>query len=501
MATRNELHIPSNFQDKEIIDFYKINEYVSIIIFKDNDKYLYHPIEPVLNNNEAMIYAEIREIIPRVIHISGQEIKGDVENTKKSIQDALETILKILGEKLDRNSKNKILYYLYRDFLGYGPLDPMYNDPFIEDITCSGYQSPVYVYHIYYEWLPTTVYFSSPEDLTNFARKLAYRAGQELVFASPIVEGPLPPRDFRVHLTLDVVSRKGTTFTIRRSTDEPLTIIDLIKLNTLSYEAAAYLWLLVSYRSTILIGGPMASGKTTLLNAISLFIPPNKKIVTIEETPELRLYHDNWTPLITKPSTTEGIREVSMFDLLKSSLRQRADYILVGEIRGEEAYTLLQAVATGHGAMSTIHAESFEHVIRRLQSPPMNIPKSLLSLIDSVVIIKRFKKEKTFERKVTDIIDIIEYDPVSDHLSSIKTYNYDLLENKYYMSSSIGCVAKISKREGLSEKDLLEEYEKRLVILKYLVKKGIFRSKEFSSIIREFYSNPEKIFEEAKRGL
>jgi flagellar protein FlaI len=491
----------SVYKDREIIDFYKISENVYIAIIKEGNKLVYYPVEPVLDKDEARVYSEVREIAPRMLRLS-RYVEKDEEKRKELLSNALERILRVLGERLSEEGKNKILYYLNRDFFGYGPIDPIYNDPFIEDITCSGYQSPVYVYHKYYEWLPTSIYFLSPEDLTNFARKLAYRAGQDLVFATPIVEGPLPPRDFRVHLTLDVVSRRGTTFTIRRSTEEPLTIIDLLKLNTITYEAAAYLWLLVSYRSTILIGGPMASGKTTLLNAISLFIPPNKKIVTIEETPELRLYHDNWTPLITKPSMTEGIKEITMFDLLKSSLRQRADYIIVGEIRGEEAYTLLQAVAVGHGAMSTIHAESYEHVVRRLQSQPMNIPKSLISLIDTVVIIKRYKKDVVFERKVTDIIDIVDYDPVNDTLNSTKTYIYDLINDRYYMSSFMGALTKLSKREGISEENLMAEYKKRLLILKYIAEKKKIKSyRDFSSIMIEFYADPDKMVEEARQSI
>lgn len=489
------------FKDKKVVDFYKINEHVNIVIFKDKERYFYHPIEPVLVGREARVYSEAREILPRLLRVSIRFARQKPEDLRISLGLALDRVLRLLGENIPREGRDKIAYYLYRDFFGYGPVDPMYNDPFIEDITCSGPRTPVYVYHMYYEWLPTTVYFTSEQELTNFARKLAYRAGQELVFASPIVEGPLPPKDFRVHLTLDVVSRRGTTFAIRRTTEEPLTILDLIRLKTLTYEAAAYLWLLVSHRATVLIGGPMASGKTTLLNAISLLIPPNKKIVTIEETPELRLFHDNWTSLVTKPSSTEGIREVSLFDLLKSSLRQRADYIIVGEIRGEEAYTLLQAVAVGHGAMSTIHAESFEHVIRRLQSPPMSIPKFLLSLIDTVVIIRRYRRDFHYERRVTDIVDIVDYDPVSDYLNSTKTYSYDVASDRFFMAASSGTLTKLSRREGVPEKDLLEDYENRKKILKYLVEKGRATTfREFAKVITDFYLNPERLIEEAQKS-
>jgi len=481
-----------------IADFYKISDMVYIAIVEVNGSLFYEPVEPVLTGREALVYSQVREMMPRIIYSSLADVRSNVEALKSSLGKALDVLLNILGEKLTQESKRKILYYLERDLVGYGPIDPMYNDPFVEDITCSGYGSPVYVYHRYYEWLPTNVYFTSGEELTNFVRRLAFRAGQELVYATPIVEGPLPPKDFRAHLTLDVVSRRGSTFTIRKSAEEPLTMVELIRLGTITREAAAYLWLLVSYRSTILVGGPMASGKTTLLNAISHFIPPRLKVVTIEETPELKLHHSNWTPLITKPSTTEGIKEVTLYDLLKSSLRQRADYIIVGEIRGEEAYTLLQAVATGHGGMSTIHAESFEHLIRRLQSHPMNIPKPLHSLIDTVVMIKRLKRGEVFERKVTEIVDIIDYDPVTDTLNSVKTYTLDLATGQHFISPSAGSLIKISKRAGVSERELLEEYNNRLVVLEYMEREGLTTLAKMRPILEEYYVNPARVVERAK---
>ncbi|MEM3229654.1 MAG: type II/IV secretion system ATPase subunit, partial [Fervidicoccaceae archaeon] len=364
-------------QEREVIDFYQVGKNIFVMIYREGSRIFYRPIEPELSEKELEALSAVKDYVMKRLYFTHRDLRERWTKLQQDVEEKVKEANDVLLLKLDSPSLSKISYYVKRDYLGYERIDVLMNDPFIEDISSSGPGIPIYVYHIKYGWLPTTVIFPSEESYTAFIRRLAYRAGQDLVFATPIVEGPLPPKNYRAHLVLDVISRSGSSFTIRRGAEVPLSIVRLIILRTLSPRMAAYIWLLISHMRTILIAGPMASGKTTLLNAIIMFIPPAKKIVSIEETNELRLDRENWVPLIVRPSTSPGISNITLYELLKSSLRQRPDYIVVGEVRGEEAYTFFQAISLGHGGLGTIHAESFQQIIRRLESQPLNIPRSM----------------------------------------------------------------------------------------------------------------------------
>ncbi len=494
----NEGIIEKTLEGYDIVEFYKVTENAYVLIHRVGNKLVYMPIEPVLINNEAKLLVELKELVPRVFTFDPYLLRYAPERLEKSLKEALDKVLKTLKIKISKTTYNKLFYYLRRDLIGYGPIEIIYNDPRVEDITCTGTGSPVYVFHRDYEWLPTTIKFMDPITLTNFARRLAYRSGQDLVYANPIVEGPLPPKDYRAHLTLDIVSRRGTSFTIRRSGEEPFTITKLIKLGTLSVEMAAYLWLMVSHTMTILIGGPMASGKTTLLNAIAMLIPPQKKIVTIEETSEIRLPHENWTPLIVRPSTEEGVKDITLFDLLKSSLRQRPDYIIVGEIRGEEAYTFFQAIAVGHGGLGTIHGESFDQVIRRLENPPLNIPRSMIPLLNTLVVLQRIRTDRGIARKVIEITDILGYEPSRDIINAASSFKYDYSAKKWIQQPTPAGLRLVAAKTGMTLEEVMEDYRRRQVIVKWLLKEGVLHHLELSRVMEEFYYSPDTVYDKAR---
>ncbi len=502
MASSNEetvgKEIERILEEYDIVEFYRVTENAYVLIHRVRNTLVYMPVEPMLVGEEARLLVELKDLVPRIFTFDPYLLRYNPKSLETSLREALDKVINTLKLKLPKASYNKIFYYLKRDLIGYGPIDVMYNDPRVEDITCTGLGSPVYVFHRDYEWLPTTVRFVDSQSLTNFARRLAYRSGQDLVYANPIVEGPLPPKDYRVHLTLDIVSRRGTSFTIRRSAEKPFTVTMLIKLGTLSVEIAAYLWLMVSHTMTILIGGPMASGKTTLLNAISMLIPPQKKIVTIEETSEIRLPHKNWTPLIVRPSTEEGVKDITLFDLLKSSLRQRPDYIIVGEIRGEEAYTFFQAIAVGHGGLGTIHGESSDQVIRRLENPPLNIPRSMIPLLNSLVILQRVRIENTFVRKVVEITDILGYDPSRDLINTAASFKYDYSTKKWIKQPTPAGLRLIAMKTGMSLEEVTEEYRRRQLILLWLLKEGVFDQERLTRVIEEFYYSPDTVYDKAR---
>lgn len=337
-------------KDKVFKEFYKVIEnfgYAAIVFDKKTGRLEYLVIEPELSDYEKKALKKIKEFI---IEASEPDLEAleNREALERYIKKQFEKALKKYKIKINPASKDKLLYYLIRDLVGYGDLEVLMRDPNIEDISCDGVGLPVYVWHRRYESIPTNVKYETEEELLAILNKLAYKAGKQISVAFPIVEGSLP-EGYRIHLTLSEVSRRGGTFTIRKFREEPYTIIDLIKFKTVSTLLAAYFWLLVDLKRSLMILGATGSGKTTTLNAIAMFIRPEAKIVTIEDTPEINLPHENWIPLVTRPSHEAWRMDVTLYELLRTALRQRPDYIIVGEVRGEEAYTLFQAIASVSG--------------------------------------------------------------------------------------------------------------------------------------------------------
>jgi flagellar protein FlaI len=310
------------------------------------------------------------------------------------------------------------------------------------------------------------------------------------------------PEGSRLHLTFGKeITRRGSTFTIRKFKLDPLTIVDLISNNTLSAEVAAYLWYAVENRSSILVGGGIASGKTTLLNCLSMFIKPAMKIVTIEDTAELNLPHENWVPSITRSHFGIGTEqaEVTLFDLLKSSLRQRPDHIIVGEVRGSEAYTLFQAISTGHLGMSTLHAESVEAAIYRLESEPMNIPRTLISGIDLILVQKRVEVDGRPYRKTIATTEIVGLDPRSREILTNEVYKWNPLTDKFNYTGRSYLLERNAIKNGLSMDKVNREIKRRSLILQWMCKKNIRSYTDVSKIIQRFYEKPKVVYAEARK--
>jgi len=313
------------------------------------------------------------------------------------------------------------------------------------------------------------------------------------------MEGTLP-EGFRVQITLKEISKRGDTFTIRKFRENPYTIIDLINYGTLSAEIAAYLWILVEHGRSVMICGATASGKTTLLNSLCMFIKPEMKVVTIEEVRELRL-HENWIPMIPRPSYQAGVTEITLFDLLKSSLRQRPDYIIVGEIRGEEAYTLFQAIATGHGGLCTIHSDSVDYAIKRLLSRPMNIPPMMVPLMNVLLQIRRVKIEEKVVRRSDTVTEIIGLDS-GEQVQIEHRFRWDSKGDSYRYLGSAGrgdpVFKQISNLRHVPEEELEEELKKRAMILQWMVNENLQSYDKVSDIIHTYYTNPEEILTKAR---
>ncbi|HKL23154.1 MAG TPA: type II/IV secretion system ATPase subunit, partial [Candidatus Nanoarchaeia archaeon] len=373
-------------QDKTKIDvrYCLISPFTYVHIYWDPKEYeiVYEIEEPLLSKEEEKYKEQIVSAMRSMINF--KEIIGQGNETLFEYIDRRLKLLAIeLGINLSYESYKKIYYYLCRDFIGFNEAEPLLRDYFVEDIECNGANTPIYIVHRVFRNLKTNLIFRSNEKLESFVEKLAQRCGKYISYAKPILDGSLPDGS-RVNATYtkDITSR-GPTFTIRKFTKTPWTPPQLISFNTMSPEMLAYLWMLVEYKMNLLVVGGTASGKTTLLNAIAFFIPPESRVVTIEDTRELNLPRDNWLPSVSRSATGVGkMGEIDLYDLLKASFRQNPDYVIVGEVRGKEASVLFQGMASGHSSIATIHADSIETVIKRLETPPIELSPSLLNVLD-----------------------------------------------------------------------------------------------------------------------
>jgi flagellar protein FlaI len=472
--------------------------YAGIAIDAQTNKLTYLTLEPTLSGEEEGNLEELKKHIVDRLDIS-LEILNDEMRIEAYLKEQMNRTFEKLKRRVEKKAEEKYLYYLKRDFLGYGKINILMRDPNIEDISCNGLNTPIYIWHRIHESLPSNISYNSQDELSAIVTRFAYKSGRQISVARPILEGTLP-EGYRVHLTLDEISKRGATFTIRKFRAAPYTFVDLIRFNTISPAIAAYLWVLVDNQRSVMVSGTTASGKTTVLNSICMFIQPEMKVVTIEEVRELRL-HENWIPMVPRSSYQPGVDEVTLFDLLKSALRQRPDYIIVGEVRGEEAYTLFQSIATGHGGLCTIHSDTVETAMKRLTTRPMDIPTVMLPLMNIIVQIRRIRIGSSIARRITNITEIIDVSP-SGEVHTQDRFIWNPETDGYQYKVPIGDVndifSQISKVRNISFDQLIAEMERRETVIKWMVSKGMNSFEEAASVVRNYYLNPEEVYNTAK---
>jgi flagellar protein FlaI len=431
----------------------------------------------------------------------------EIENKEKAenyLRQNIKDLIKKYRMKIPAEAVDKLSYYIIRDFIGFGKIDPLMRDPLIEDISTDGVNIPIYVWHRLYESLPTNIMFAEASELDSFVVRLAYLAGKNISIAAPILDASLPEGS-RIQLTYGrEVTRRGSTFTIRRFKADPLTISDLIVFHTISSEMAAYLWYLIENRASVMVAGGVACGKTTLLNCLSMFIKPEMKIVSVEDTQEINLPHENWVPSVVRSGFKGDDKQtgtITLFDLLKAAVRQRPDYIIVGEVRGEEAYTLFQAMATGHLGMCTMHAESAEAVINRLESEPMNIPKPLIAMISVILVMERTEVNGKPARRVSVATEVKGFDVKTREIPTEEVFRWNPKFDKFTSSCNSFLLEKNMKKLGLAEADIKRELLSRKTVLEWMAQQGIRRHGDVAKVIREYYANPNRVFQKARVGL
>jgi len=479
-----------------------IDPFVTVHIYwnAETSEILYDVEEPVLNEDEKKKLEMIEEGLTELINISFVAIE-DINILIEYLEKSLHILLNEFGIKISQETFLKFMYYIYRDFIGMSLIEPLLRDYYIEDIECNGYNTPIYIVHRKYRNLRTNVVFPTMKSLTSFVEKLAQKCSQYVSYANPLLDGVLPDGS-RVNATYtEDVTTRGPTFTIRKFTKEPWTPIKLIELRTVSPEILAYLWILIEYRSNVLVIGGTGSGKTSFLNAIAFFIPPAARIVSIEDTRELNLKHENWLPAVARAGvgittiTGEKHGEVSMFDLLRESLRQRPDYIIVGEIRGKEAFVMFQGMSTGHPSFGTMHAESVDTVVKRLIMPPISLSPSLVESLDVVCIIVQAKVGGKDVRRLQEIDEIIEVSESGE--AKINTpFVRDPAKDIFLFKTKSAVLEKIMKRTGMTWQQLLKEFDLRTKLLLEMYKRKIFGFAEVQDIIHAYYKTPDKVLKQ-----
>ena len=456
----------------------------------------YQIIEPTLSERDKKALEIIKKLLMTELSVSLGEIKSKKE-AEHRLGAKIERMIKSYKMSIPAKNIAKIKYYAIRDYIHLGKIEALMRDHMIEEISCDGTDIPLYVWHREYESIPTNIRFQTDNELNNFARKLAYICGKHISMSDPIVDASLPDGS-RINLTLGhEITRRGSTFTIRRFRSDPITVIDLIKFGTMSIDIAAFMWYLIEKKSTMLVAGGTASGKTTALNALSSFIKPGQKVVSIEDTQELNLPHENWVPAVSRQNFTDTqIGEINQFDLLRAALRQRPDIIIVGETRGKEAYTLFQAMATGHGGFSSIHADSIEATLTRLTSAPMDVPKALIA--NSLDLITLQLKIRVGKKSVRRIIQVAEIDGMDENTGQLKTNTVfrwnPKTDTHEYLGKSI-VFEKIKERDGETEEQINYELTKRKVALEWMVNNNVREHRKVSACIMEYYEDPERFYE------
>jgi flagellar protein FlaI len=501
-STRSEAsRAEASVSFKEVYPLKEPHVYAAITRDPETMGLRYLVIEPTLLESERKVLERIKEILYETLDVSLNQLESR-EKAEEYLRSVVKRVIKTYKIKLEPEAVDKIEYYLVRDLINYGRIDPLMHDHMVEDISCDGPKIPVYVWHRQYESIPTNIVFEEGE-LDAFVVRLAYLAGKHVSIASPMLDASLPDGS-RIQLTYGrEVTRKGSTFTIRRFRADPLTVTDLVSFNTLNSEMAAWFWMAIERKANILIGGGTASGKTTTLNSLSAFIPPDDKVITIEDTAELNLPHQNWVSSVARTGfgPSGSAAEIDLFDLLKAAMRQRPDYIIVGEVRGSEAYTLFQAMATGHGGLSSIHCDSVTAALNRLESAPMNIPRTLLTTLNAVAMQARVRVRNRTVRRLSHVAEIVGLDPVSKEVLTNDVFRWDPKRDSFTYSGRSIILERIMERYGLSEEFVKRELERRKLVLDWMVKNKIRRFDKVGAVIREYYADPERVVEKAKLGL
>ena len=424
------------------------------------------------------------------------------ERLSKTLTEDFEGIIEDYGLEMSEESKGKLHYYIIRDFVGYGKIDVIMDDPAVEDVSCDGPEIPVFIYHRELGSVKTNVIYDTDEELESIVVSFAQRCGRIITIAEPVLDATLPDGS-RLNATLGrEVTTRGSSYTIRKFSEDPLTMVDLLRFNTLDEDMGAHLWLSCQYGESIISAGGTASGKTSTMNSIALFIPPACKVISIEDTREINLPHENWIAGVTRGGAeAESEGDIDMYDLLRAALRQRPEYVLVGEVRGKETMAVFQAMATGQITYSTIHADSVPSIVHRLENPPINIPRILILGLNLIILQAQVRVKGKRTRRIKELVEVIGIEPTTNEVITNTVYKWMPAKDEFKYGGHSKLYEKIMERENLTAEEVLEEVNRRSRIIIWMMKKGVRKHVEVASVINEYYRDPKPLVDRVLKEL
>ncbi|OGS42335.1 MAG: secretion system protein E, partial [Euryarchaeota archaeon RBG_16_62_10] len=475
-----------NVDEVELLPIKQNYTYVRIKYDNKSNEYLYDVVEPRLLEDERDVLALLKETLIASVE---RMTETKAEEKEKYLRRIVEQLMGQLAIGLNPISKERVMYYILRDFIGYGVINVMMIDPNVEDCSCDGVGVPFYIYHRKYGSIRSNLKFVKEPELDGFVVWLAQKCGKHISVASPLLDATIPDGS-RLQATLGKhVTKRGSSFTIRRFKENPFTPLDLLKFKTMSTEMMAYLWIAIEHGQSMLVCGGTASGKTTTLNAVLLFIPPQMKIVSIEDTRELNLPHENWVPGLTREGfggksmvTGRATGEIDMFDLLTAAMRQRPQYLMVGEVRGKEAYVVFQAMATGKTCYSTFHAEDVQAMVHRMENDPINLPRALITALNVVMLQAQVKVGTKMTRRVKSLTEIVGIDPETNELITNSVYTWNPADDTFNYSGHSYVYEKVRMARNWSPREMERELKRRVDILEYMKKVGIDNHRKVATI-------------------
>jgi flagellar protein FlaI len=485
--------------------------FVNVTFDRKTSELRYVVKEPSLKEGERELIGVIKGKMEGImaeeeIPLAEGAIFGRSPALEEYLRERYEEVLDLYDIAVEERRKPVLLYYLQRELLGLGRSDAILRDPFIEDISCNGPRTPIYIYHRVFGSVQSNVIYESDLELNRYVFKLAQVSGKHVSVYQPILDATLTDGS-RINLTLGTeVTRGGSTFSIRKFSYDPISPIDLLRFKSISPMQLAYLWHLIENKRSVLLSGGTASGKTTLLNAMSMFIRPEDKIVSIEDTPEIHIDHENWIQSVARSGygmaagggTASGIAvltgarpgSVSLFDLLVAALRQRPEYVLVGEVRGREAFTLFQAISVGHASMSTIHAGSIDELMHRVENEPMNIPRELFQSLDVVAFMGQMMLNGRKVRRIKAITEILDIEKDTRNLLTNDSFTWDARTDSFNFSGRSFLLEAVAKANGKDIDDVMKEIGRKEAYLKMMDRRNITFYKDVSKAINSYYVDP-----------
>ena len=451
---------------------------------------LYNVSVPKFTERERQLLNEIREKLVEVAVSQGDNFKVNEDSFAGEVKE----FLKMKGVR----DTDKLAAQISQEMLGYGELDPMIKDDDLEEIMVIGTGNPVFVYHRKLGMMQTNVVFDDDTDIKAIIDVIARQVNRRIDQQTPILDARLEDGS-RVNATIPPVSADGSSLTIRKFRKDPLTVIDLINFKTMSSHLAGFLWVCVDGLGVkpcnAIIAGGTGSGKTTTLNTVTSFTPPRERIITIEDTLELQLPHAHVLRMETRPPNIEGKGELNMDHLVKNSLRQRPDRVIVGEVRGGEAITLFTALNTGHSGFGTLHANTARETITRLINPPMNVPNIMIPALDFIIMQNRmYRPEGGSIRRITEVAEVVGMEEGNVQLNRVFEWN-NMVDKVEYVGIASQTLREMAELRGITITEIEEEIEKRRLVLEYMGDNNIRSITEVGEWISNYYKDPDEVLD------